>query len=291
MNRFASRPTVLLTVLLGLCASSSVSQSDSNRPPGHTPVLLITVDTLRADHLSCYGARNVRTPAMDALAAKGVRFENALAQVPTTPPSHAVILTGTYPVYNGVRDFSSGPLPQSVGVLAEAFERQGYDTAAFVSAFVLDSTWGFSRGFETYDDHFDLRQLETGNPGTIERRAEQTINLLLAWFRSRPATGTARPFFVWLHLYDPHRPYTPPEPFRTEYASHLYDGEVAYADSQLARLFAALRRNGLYDRTLIVLLSDHGESLGEHGEDDHGFFIYNCHRGKPLVRPVRLEKV
>ena len=249
-----------------------------------SPVLLITVDTLRADRLGCYGTRRMETPAMDALAAEGVRFEDALAQVPITLPSHTVILTGTYPMYNGVRDFTSHGIPPGIGLLAEAFKRQGYQTAAFVSAFVLDSTWGFGRGFDTYDDHFDPRQFETRNPGNIQRRADETIDRLLAWLRSRAAGPAAgRPFFVWLHLYDPHSDYNPPEPFHTRYAGRLYDGEVAYTDSQLARLFAELRRRGLYDRALIVLLSDHGESLGEHGEDEHGFFVYNSTLHVPLI--------
>jgi arylsulfatase A-like enzyme/Flp pilus assembly protein TadD len=267
-----------------LALLSSAAASAQSAPTAKTPVLLITVDTLRADRLGCYGARRVRTPAMDALASAGVRFDNALAQVPITLPSHAVILTGTYPMYNGVRDFTSPGLPPSVGLLAEAFQRQGYATAAFVSAFVLDSTWGLRRGFQTYDDHFDPRQFETRNPGNIERRAEQTVDRLLAWLRAYASgQSAARPFFVWLHLYDPHSDYDPPEPFHSQYAGRLYDGEVAYVDSQLARLFAYLRNAGLYDPTLIVLLSDHGESLGEHGEDEHGFFVYNSTLRVPLI--------
>ena len=284
MNRFPKERTIFAIFLLGICASSGLCQSNSGRVPDRTPVLLIIVDTVRADRLGCYGARRVRTPAMDALAAQGVRFDRALAEVPTTPPSHAVILTGTYPMYNGVRGFISGPLPKGVGVLAEAFQRHGYDTAAFVSSAVLESSWGFNRGFQEYDDRFNVRQVETSNPAAIERRAEETVGRLLAWFQARPSGGTgARPFFVWLHLYDPHARYDPPEPFRTQYAGHLYDGEIAYADSQLARLFEYLRNNRLYDRTLIALLSDHGESLGEHGEDEHGFFIYNSTLHVPLI--------
>lgn len=284
MNRFPKERTIFAIFLLGICASTGLCQSNSGRVPDRTPVLLIIVDTVRADRLGCYGARRVRTPAMDALAAQGVRFDRALAEVPTTPPSHAVILTGTYPMYNGVRGFISGPLPKGVGVLAEAFQRHGYDTAAFVSSAVLESSWGFNRGFQEYDDRFNVRQVETSNPAAIERRAEETVGRLLAWFQARPTGGTgARPFFVWLHLYDPHARYDPPEPFRTQYAGHLYDGEIAYADSQLARLFEYLRNNRLYDRTLIALLSDHGESLGEHGEDEHGFFIYNSTLHVPLI--------
>jgi arylsulfatase A-like enzyme/tetratricopeptide (TPR) repeat protein len=270
----------LRTVLLPAASSRSRGPSSASS----SDVILITIDTLRADRLGCYGARRVETPAMDALAAEGVRFEDALAQVPITLPSHAVILTGTYPMYNGVRDFTSRGIPPGIGLLAEAFKRQSYETAAFVSAFVLDSTWGFGRGFDTYDDHFDPRQFETRNPGNIQRRADETVDRLLTWLRSRGAgPAAARPFFVWLHLYDPHSEYNPPEPFRARYAGRLYDGEVAYTDSQLARLFAELRRSGLYDRALIALLSDHGESLGEHGEAEHGFFVYNATLRVPLI--------
>ena len=269
----------LLLVALGF---SSVPQSPS--PRSAPSVLLITVDTVRADHVGCYGARNIKTPAMDALAAQGVRFDDALTPVPITLPAHAAILSGTYPIWNGVRDFTSPPLRPSVGLLAEAFARHGYATAAFVSAFVLDSSWGFKRGFETYDDQFDAHQFETQNPGTIQRRAGETVDHLLAWFKTyNSRTAAAKPFFVWLHLYDPHSPYDPPEPFHTRYAGHLYDGEIAYADSQLGRLFDYLHKTGAYNQTLIVMLSDHGESLGEHGEDEHGFFIYRSTLRVPLI--------
>jgi choline-sulfatase len=271
-------------MLLGCLLATSGSLASQPSPAAPSSVVLITIDTLRADRLGCYGARRVETPAMDALAAEGARFEDALAQVPITLPSHTVILTGTYPMYNGVRDFTSHGIPPSLGLLAEAFKRHGYETAAFVSAFVLDSTWGFGRGFDTYDDHFDPQQFETRNPGNIQRRADETIDRVLAWLRSRKAgPGGGRPFFLWVHLYDPHSDYNPPEPFHTRYAGRLYDGEVAYTDSQLARLFRELRKRGLYDRSIIVLLSDHGESLGEHGEDEHGFFIYNSTLHVPMI--------
>ncbi len=228
---------------------------------------------------------------MDALAARGVRFENALSQVPITLPSHVAILSGTYPMWNGVHDFTSQPLKPNVGLLAEAFKRQGYQTAAFVSAFVLDSSWGLNRGFETYDDHFEASQFETRNPGDIQRRGDETVDRLLDWLRVNASRGAQnRPFFVWLHLYDPHSPYDPPEPYHSRYAGRLYDGEVAFADAQLGRLFDSLQKAGVYDRALIVLLSDHGESLGDHGEAEHGFFIYNSTLHVPLiVKPPRGE--
>jgi arylsulfatase A-like enzyme/tetratricopeptide (TPR) repeat protein len=257
-------------------------------PAQATSVLLITVDTLRADHVGCYGARNVKTPAMDALATEGTRFDNALTCVPITVPSHAAILSGTLPLWNGVRDFTSPPLRPDVGLLAETYKRHGYATAAFVSAFVLDSSWGLSRGFDTYDDQFDPHQFETRNPGNVQRRAGETVDRVLEWFKTHEPAAATTPFFVWLHLYDPHSPYDPPEPYRAEYKGHLYDGEIAYADSQLGRLFDYLRQAGKYDQSLIVLLADHGESLGEHGEDEHGFFIYRSTLRVPfIVKPPR----
>ncbi len=286
MTRFRATASALASLLLAACSGGPGTEAAGNPA---APVVLITVDTLRADRLGSYGARNVATPAMDALAREGSRFEYALAQVPITLPSHAVILSGTYPMYHGVRDFTGTGVPPNVGLLAEAFARQGYRTAAFVSAFVLDRSWGFGRGFETYDDHFDARQFETENPGNIQRRADATIDRSLAWLEGHSeGAQAARPFFLWVHLFDPHSDYNPPEPFKTRYAGRLYDGEVAYTDSQLARLFDDLRARGLYDRSLIVLTSDHGESLGEHGEDEHGFFLYNSTLHVPLIiKPPR----
>lgn len=243
-------------------------------------VLLITVDTLRADHLGCYGYRQIKTPNIDALAQEGARFERAYAQVPLTLPSHVAILTGTYPMYNHVRDFTGIGLPSNIGIISEAFQRHGYATAAFVSAYVLDGSWGLRRGFDVYDDRFDPTQYETRNPGNIQRRGDLTVDKFLEWFRHRPA---GKPFFVWIHLYDPHSPYDPPEPFHSEYAGHLYDGEIAFDDAQLGRVFSALKQARAYDRTLIALMSDHGESLGEHGEDEHGFFVYTSTLHIPLI--------
>ncbi len=278
-------------MLLGLLAAAPCLAAAPKPGEPRTPVLLITIDTLRADHLQCYGYQRVKTPAIDALAAGGVRFADAFTQVPITYPSHTVILTGTYPMWNGARDFTSPPLSPHVGLLAQAFERHGYRTAAFVSAFVLDSSWGLARGFQTYDDRFPTEQYQTRNPGNIERPANVTVDHVLAWLKrgdfNRPG---AAPFFVWMHLYDPHSPYDPPQPYHRLYAGHLYDGEIAFADSQIGRLFAYLRKTGLYDRSLIVLLADHGESLGDHGEKEHGFFIYDSTLHIPLIiKPPRGE--
>jgi choline-sulfatase len=278
-HRMPNHLHVFLLIFLSTAAGSGFSAALAAEPVARTNVLLITVDTVRADHLGYYGYRSIATPNIDQLAREGIWFERAYAQVPLTLPSHAVILTGTYPMYNTVRDFTGVGLPPNIGILSEAFERQGYATAAFVSAFVLDGSWGLRRGFQNYDDVFDAKQFETQTPGNIQRRAEETVNHFLAWFSARPA----KPFFVWLHLYDPHSPYDPPEPFRSKYAGHLYDGEIAYCDEQLGRVFTALGQASAYDHTLIVFLSDHGESLGEHGEDEHGFFLYGATLHVPLI--------
>jgi choline-sulfatase len=240
---------------------------------------LITIDTLRADHVGCYGAQMVKTPTLDALARHGVVFERAISQVPLTWPSHAVILTGTYPFQNGVQDFTGQPLAPQFRSVAQAFKQAGYATGAVVSAFVLDRSWGLARGFDFYDDAFSAETFQQKDIGLVDRRAGESVAHAIAWLKRTPR----RPFFLWLHLYDPHSPYDPPEPYRSEYRSHLYDGEIAYADHELGNLMAWLKQNRLYDSSLIVALSDHGESLGEHGEDEHGFFLYNATVHVPLI--------
>jgi arylsulfatase A-like enzyme/Tfp pilus assembly protein PilF len=242
-------------------------------------VILITIDTVRADHVGCYGATAIQTPTLDALARDGIVFERAISQVPLTWPSHAAILTGTYPFQNGVQDFTGQPLDPKFRTVAEAFKRSGYATGAVVSAFVLDRGWGLARGFDFYDDAFSAETFQQKDIGLVDRKAGESVTHALSWLKKTPR----RPFFLWLHLYDPHSPYDPPEPYRTQYRSHLYDGEIAYADHELGRLISWLKRSQLYDRSLIVLLSDHGESLGDHGEKEHGFFVYNATVHVPLI--------
>ena len=261
---------------LSLNPNTGLAQTAQARPPS---VVLATLDTVRADHIACYGYRRIETPSIDELAREGIRFEQAYAQVPLTLPSHAVILTGTYPMFSGVRDVTSTGLPATVPTLAEILRGNGYRTAAFVSSFVLNSKWGLARGFEVYDDQTDRDTGLNKNPSLLERRGDRTMNRALSWLDSRPDG----PFFLWVHLYDPHSPYRPREPYLTRYAGHLYDGEIAFDDAQLGRLVAHLRQLKIYDDTLIVLASDHGESLGEHGEAEHGFFIYNATLRVPLI--------
>jgi arylsulfatase A-like enzyme/Flp pilus assembly protein TadD len=208
-----------------------------------------------------------------------VRFENAYAQAPITLPSHTVILTGTYPMFNGVRDFTSPGLPVNIPTLAEMMRRKGYRTAAFVSSYAVNSLWGLNRGFEVYDDDLGLESGRSNDIFMVERRGDRTVDRLLAWLSQQ---GNV-PFFVWLHLYDPHSPYHPPEPYLTKYASHPYDGEIAFDDAQVGRVLAQLKEMQRLSAMAVLLLSDHGESLGEHGEDEHGFFIYNATLHVPLI--------
>jgi choline-sulfatase len=287
--------TLPLAVVITLAAAvAPLGQTAANKPvPNKTQpragatrssitrpsVILITIDTLRADHVGCYGAQMVKTPTLDALAHDGVVFERAISQVPLTWPSHAVILTGTYPFQNGVQDFTGQPLAQQFRTAAQAFQKTGYATGAVVSAFVLDRSWGLARGFDFYDDAFSAKTFAKKDVSLVDRGAGESVAHAIAWLKKTPR----RPFFLWLHLYDPHSPYDSPEPYRSEYRSHPYDGAIAYADHELGNLMAWLKQNHLYDSSLIVALSDHGESLGEHGEDEHGFFLYNATVHVPLI--------
>ena len=259
-----------IILLTGLPASAETPSAN---------VILVTIDTLRADRLGCYGNRSIPTPTADRLARDGVIFRRAIAQVPLTLPSHVAILTGTYPMWNGVEDLTTAGLGPGIPTLAEVFKRHGYLTAAFVSSFVLNSMWGLNRGFDLYDDAITLEGAKSAGQSGLERRAAETIDRALAWLEDHRSGR----FFVWLHLYDPHAPYSPPEPFKSRFRTHPYDGEVAYADEQLGRVIAFLDSRDLYAPSLIVLASDHGEGLGEHGEQQHGLFIYNSTVHVPLI--------
>ena len=283
-----------LVALLGGCSGAASARAGR----AATNVILITIDTVRADHLGCYGAASVQTPVLDGLARDGIVFERAISQVPLTWPSHAAILTGTYPFQNGVQDFTGQPLDERFRSVAQVFQEQGYATGAVVSSFVLDRSWGLARGFDFYDDAFSVEAFQQKEIGLVDRTARESVTRALRWLdRDWKHKIPRQPFFFWLHLYDPHSPYDPPEPFRTQYRGNLYGGEIAYADHELGRLLAWLKQNRLYDRSLIVFLSDHGESLGDHGEKEHGFFVYNSTLHIPLiVKPpagsgVRLGRV
>ncbi|MCX6567980.1 MAG: sulfatase-like hydrolase/transferase [Candidatus Aminicenantes bacterium] len=241
-------------------------------------VLLITIDTLRPDRLSCYSAAFVKTPEIDGLAARGALFERAYAHNPTTLPSHANILTGMTPPFHGVSENSKSKLPEACLTLAELFRAKGYATAAFIGAFPLDSRFGLDQGFDIYDDSFPPPPSPARMGTSAERRAGEVIKAASAWIAGRQGK-----WFCWVHLFDPHAPYAPPEPFLSRYKADPYSGEAAYVDSELGRFFQDLKRSGLLERTFIVLTADHGESLGEHGELTHSYFAYNSTIRVPLV--------
>jgi arylsulfatase A-like enzyme/predicted Zn-dependent protease len=241
--------------------------------------ILITVDTLRADRLACYGFTRIETPIIDGFARRGVRFEKCIAQTPLTLPSHTSLFTGTYPFFHGVRDNGGFIVPGEMKTLAEAFKDGGYATAAFVGAYVLDSKWGLDQGFDYYFDQFDLSKFEKISLGSVQRPANEVMDEALKWLEQ----SKAKKFFAWIHLYDPHTPYEPPPAFDSRYPKNPYLGEIAFADSELGRLRRWLEESGLDDDSFLVFAADHGESLGEHQEASHGFFVYQEAIHVPLI--------
>ncbi len=242
-------------------------------------VVLVTIDTLRADHLGCYGYSNISTPAIDALAATGTLFEHAVAQTPLTPPSHASIFTGQNPNVHHVRNTGGFTLAPSAVTLPKLLRQQGWDTAAFVGASVLKKIFGFNQGFAVYDDQMPKPEKSGLVREDPERRAGAVVDRAVAWLNGQSGT----PYLLWVHFFDPHLPYEPPEPFKTRYSSHLYDGEIAYVDRELGRLLDAVDKKDASRRTLIAVMADHGESLSEHGEFTHGVFLYDSTLHIPLV--------
>ena len=239
--------------------------ADAQAPPN---VLLITIDTVRADRIGAYGYAKAATPVLDRLAREGVRFADATTQAPLTAPAHAAILTGLYPARLGVRDNATTPVPDATTTAAELFKARGYRTGGFVGAFILTSPYGFTQGFDVFDADFtgftDSQKLQ------VQRRGGAVVDAALAWLE-RPAT---QPFFGWVHLYDAHAPYEAPAPFDARFKASPYDGEIAYVDACVGRLVSALEASGRLDRTIVAVVADHGESLGEHGEQEHGMFLY-----------------
>jgi choline-sulfatase len=239
--------------------------------PASVNVLVITLDTLRADVLGCYGG-GVATPNIDRMAREGVLFEQATATVPLTLPSHSSIMTGLLPVRHGVRDNGGFFLEPSFTTLAERFQTAGYATAAFVGSWVLERRWGLAQGFDHYSDSFVEEE--------FQRRGDTVVADALEWLGQVPSE---RRFLAWIHLFDPHTPYDPPEPFRSRYASQPYHGEVAHVDALVGRLLKGLDLRGRLGNTIVVLMADHGESLGDHGEPEHGLFVYDVTMSVPLV--------
>ena len=267
-----------LVVLLAAAAAAAWFGWRATRAPSvHTgPIILISIDTLRADRLPVYGYRKVETPAIDALAAESVVFDQAWAHSPLTLPSHASMFTGRLPFEHGVRDNMGFSLKDGTPTLASLLAGRGYATAGFVSAYVLRRDTGIAAGFATYDDALPAASPEKAT-GEVQRDGAQTLAAAETWLAGR----TDQKWFLFLHLYEPHSPYEPPERFRR--FTDPYDGEIAYTDELVGRFIETLKRRGDYDRALIVFLSDHGEGLGDHGEMEHGIFLYSETTKVPLI--------
>ena len=244
--------------------------------PSGPSVLFVTIDTLRADRVGAYGDADAATPTLDALAERGVLFEDAIATVPLTLPSHASMFTGRYPPAHGVRHNTIFRLDEAAETLAERFAAAGYATGGFVAAAVLSSRFGMAQGFDHFDE--ELPKERAAAAGYFERPASEITDSVVGWLDETPG-----PFFAWVHYYDAHASYEPPEPFATEYADRPYDGEVAFVDREFGRLLAHLEAQGRLADTLVVVTSDHGEGLGEHGEATHTYLIYDSVLRVPLV--------
>lgn len=264
-------PVVSRGIVLGRLPRG-VAASDLN-------VLIVTLDTTRADRIGAYGYGDVHTPTLDRLAREGVLFEQASAAAPLTLPAHSSLFTGKFPPEHGVRDNGGYFLDPAETTLAEVLKGRGYKTGAFVGAYVLDGRWGLNQGFETYADDFDLSKYKAISLGAIQRPGNEVVDRALRWL----GTVDDSRFFGWVHLYDPHSPYQPPEPFKSMYPDRPYVGEIAFTDAQVGRLVSYLESRHLLERTVIVVMGDHGESLDEHGEATHGFFIYESTLHVPLI--------
>ena len=273
-NKRFSLPFFLILILLGGILFPTFSKPKTGKT--RLNFLLITIDTLRPDRLSCYSDEHAKTPNIDSLAEKGALFLKAFAHTPTTLPSHTNILLGTTPLYHGVHDNHNFIVREEFLSLAEHLKNHGYSTGAFVGAFPLDSRFGLTQGFDIYDDNYGSKNYQEFS--YVERKAEVVVQKALDWLEGRNS-----PWFLWVHCFDPHQRYDPPEPFKTEYKDNPYDGEVAYVDFELGKLLEYMRQNHLDENTLIIFTGDHGESLGQHGESTHGYFAYNSSIWVPLV--------
>jgi choline-sulfatase len=267
-----ARIRVIGMVLTLVASGGWLAVTRGNRPARIGNVLIITLDTTRADRLTPYGYMSASMPHLEWLAREGVVFDQAISVAPLTLPAHCSLFTGLYPARHGVRHNASAPLPASAATLAEALQQEGFRTAGFVASIVLDPDRGLAQGFQTYAGVGDGGQTPTFG----QRRADAVVDEAIRWLDSH----TER-FLLWTHFYDPHRPYEPPRTFGS--VSDPYVGEIAFVDSQIGRLIGALERRGVLEETLVVVVGDHGESLGEHGERDHGIFLYESVLRVPLI--------
>jgi len=277
---------VKLSLIVWVAGVSTVALAATPKAPSSAPkspsIILITLDTTRADRMGFLGSRLGLTPHLDALAKQSTVFTRAYAQAALTPPSHATILTGTYPQFHQV-NLMQDSLAKDLPYMPEILRAHGYQTGAFLASIILSPVppyaVGFDRGFDKYDADFHEEGPGEDRYRTVQRRGAEVVNHALAWISRHPKS----PFFVWVHLYDAHDPYDPPEPYKTRYASQPYNGGIAYEDAQVGRLLQQLKLRGLYDGAVIAVMADHGESLGAHGEDTHGVFLYDETIRVPLL--------
>lgn len=268
--------SLLFFAFVSACLLPSASGAARTAEEPELNVLLITIDTLRADRVSCYGFRHLPTPNMDRIAKNGVVFTRAFSHNPTTLPSHTNIMLGLTPLYHGVRENTNFVAREEFLTLAEYLKSMGYATGAFIGGYPLHSRFGLAQGFDVYDEEYEKVKFQKFSAG--ERKAEEVMEKALGWLDRQESK-----WFCWIHCYDPHDPYEPPEPFHSRFENNLYDGEVAYVDQELGRLLDDMEKKGLFEKTLIVFAGDHGESLGEHGEMTHGYLANNTTIGVPLV--------
>jgi choline-sulfatase len=273
----------ILVLLLAAAVAAAVFawRSRDRRPPD---LVVLTIDTLRADHVGAYGSSSGATPNLDAFAKESVLFETAITAAPLTLPAHTALFSGVLPFRNGVRVNGTDVVADTVPLVAAELKALGWDTAAFVSSLVLRQPAGLSRGFTTYDDRFSANEGKNPRDQVPERPGDETVARALSWLSERKTSKDRPPFFLWVHLYDPHTPYEPPADLAARFPKSPYDGEIAFADVSAGRLLAALDPA----RTAVVVAGDHGESLGEHGEATHGVFLYDATLRVPLL--LRLPK-
>jgi len=279
-------------LLLGAAIIFFMARSRTEPKVAPLNLLLITLDTTRADRLGCYGDRLARTPALDALAAEGILFENCYSPVPVTLPAHCSLFTGRWPIAHGVRNNGSYKLGEGETTLAEKLKAAGYDTAAVIASYVLKSKFGLAQGFDWYDDRLGFEE----KAGNIDAQipADQVYAKFAKWLERK----SEKPFFMWAHFYDAHKPYAPPDAYLQAAAGDAYRGEVAYVDHYIGRMVADLKERNLFEHTMIVIAGDHGEGFGEHGEKGHGIFCYDetlkvplifCTAGS-LIKPARIQQ-
>ncbi len=286
MSKIAKKSLAALAAASFLIALWAVGCTETGNDKAGTPVerngrpnvLLVTLDTTRFDHLGCYGYEDIETPVIDGLAARGVVFERTYGSAPITLPNHATILTGTHPPFHGARNNGTHLVPESITTGAEMFKQAGYHTAAFIASFPLQGRFGLRQGFDVYDD-----RIEEGKEKKTfvfqERRASDVNRSVQKWLNRSPE----KPFFAWVHYFDPHNPYEAPSPYRERYFQSPYDGEIAYTDAQLGKLLEMFEQRGFMENTIVVVTADHGESLGEHDEKTHAILIYYGTVQVPLI--------